>query len=413
MTRDDGDDPEEGLDREPGDEDVSSSADEVTQSPGETRRHGSGQARGFQLPAGFAPSLLATLDGFPAQISGPWQEQMQGNLKALLPDTSAYARGLMEPLNRRLQEQMKSALPDYDALAKKVLEPYNDQLRAQMASIAASIPTFSAPMIDLPALKSIGFGQASEAMLKQIAEQRSTMLEGLRASLRPLFDPKLLRGFNRALLPPNLREHADEIRAHEVLEFLEQEGIPLYLVPRGRTALRLLRAEDRSSRRRVLGDCYESLIVDCAAVLERAHHEGLSDEVRFALDGLGAMRAGHTCSAQAMFTVTLDTLIYRVYTDRTARGTLTNRPKDAGVPDAIDEMGVSEAMVWLSIWNAHEQFWQHKGDKVPHYYSRHASVHGVSSRQFSKRNCVQVLMLVTSLIGYADQITRRDTRTSA
>jgi hypothetical protein len=125
------------------------------------------------------------------------------------------------------------------------------------------------------------------------------------------------------------------------------------------------------------------------------------------------MRAGHSRSAQAMFTVTLDTLIYRFYPDQAARRLITNRKKGADVPDAIDEMGVHEAMVWLPIWNAHEQFWKHKGDEVPRYYSRHASVHGVSSRQFSKRNCVQVLMLVTSLVGYADRLMSSAARTSA
>lgn len=154
----------------------------------------------------------------------------------------------------------------------------------------------------------------------------------------------------------------------------------------------------------MLGDCYESLMEDCAAMLERVDHEAVSDELGFALDGLGAMRAGHACSAQAMFTVTLDTLIYRFYPDRKDRGVITNRKRGADVPDEIDEMGVREAFVWLPIWNAHEEFWKHKGDKVPYYYSRHASVHGVSSRQFSKRNCIQVLMLVTSLIGYAEQV---------
>lgn len=54
-------------------------------------------------------------------------------------------------------------------------------------------------------------------------------------------------------------------------------------------------------------------------------------------------------------------------------------------------MGVREALVWLPIWNAHESSGSTGGNKVPHYYSRHASVHGVSSHQFSKRNCVQVL----------------------
>lgn len=275
-----------------------------------------------------------------------------------------------------------------------------------MASIAATIPTVSTPALDLPSLQGSALSPATGALLKQIAEQHARTLEGLRESLRPLFDPEALRGINRALLPPNLGKHADEIRAHEVHEFVEQEGIPLYLVPGGRTALRLLRARDRTGRRRVLGDCYQSVIKDCAAVLERADHEAISGEVSFALDGLGAMRAGHPRSAQAMFTVTMDTLIYRFYPDRKARGVITNRKKGADVPGAIDEMGVREALVWLPIWNAHEEFWKHKGDTVPHYHSRHASVHGVSSRQFSKRNCVQVVMLVTSLLGYADRVAR-------
>ena len=352
----------------------------------------------LRLPAGFAQSLMPNIDVAVANMLAPIREQM----KAMLPDTSAYARDIMGPLNRRLQEQMKSALPDYDALVKNALEPYNERVNSQVASIVASLPTFTGPMIDFPTLKGVGVGPAIEPMLKQIASRQSAMLDGLRGSLKPLFDPELLRGFNRALLPPNLRSHADEINAYQVHEFLEQEGIPLYLVPRGRTALRLLRAQDRSGRRRVLGDCYESITDDCATVLEQANRDVVGDELKFVLDGLGAMRSGHFRSAQAMFTVTLDTLIYRFYPDQATRRLITNRKKDADVPGAIDEMGVHEAMVWLPIWNAHEQFWKHKGDKVPNYYSRHASVHSVSSRQFSKRNCVQVLMLITSLIGYAD-----------
>lgn len=70
-------------------------------------------------------------------------------------------------------------------------------------------------------------------------------------------------------------------------------------------------------------------------------------------------------------------------------------------------------MVWLPTWNAHEQFWKHKGDEVPRYYSRHASAHGVSSRQSSKRDGVRVLMLVTSLIGYSDRLMSSAARTSA
>lgn len=395
MTHDD-EDLEGRPEQDPGEEDDSP----VDGAEAPTANAASSPTVGFRLPAGFAQSLMPSMDVAVAKMLAPIQAQM----KATLPDTSTYARSIMGPLNRRLQEQMKSALPDHDALVKKAFELYSERVQSQMASMVAGLPTFTAPMIDFPALKGVGISPAIESMLRQVSSQQSAMLDGLRGSLKPLFEPELLRGFNRALLPTNLRSHADEIQALQVHEFLEQEGIPLYLVPRGRTALRLLRAQGRSARRRVLGDCYESIIEDCAAVLEQADRAVVGDELRFALDGLGAMRAGHPRSAQAMFTVTLDTLIYRFYPDQAARRLITNRKKGADVPDVIDEMGVHEAMVWLPIWNAHEQFWKHKGDEVPRYYSRHASVHGVSSRQFSKRNCTQVLMLVTSLICYADRL---------
>lgn len=331
---------------------------------------------GFRMPASFSRSLLPNMDDLVATSLAP------------------------------LHEHFRSSMPDYSAVALEVLTPLNERFRDQMASIFGSVPSFSMPPLDLPAPMGPVFDPATQQILKRISEEQAHAVEGLRKSLGSFFDPEVLRGFNRVLLPPNLKDHADEIRALQVRKFVEQEGIPLYSVPRGRTALRLLRARDRAGRRRVLGDCYVSLMEDCAAVLERADHETVSDELSFALDGLGAMRAGHARSAQAMFTVTLDTLIYRFYPDRNARKAITNRKRGAEVPEEIDEMDVREAFVWLPIWNAHEEFWKHKGDKVPHYYSRHASVHGVSSRQFSKRNCIQVLMLVTSLIGYADWLAR-------
>lgn len=319
---------------------------------------------GFRLPAGFT--------------------------RLLMPDMSDTFTRVLPP---SVQEPMKT-------IASDVLGAREDNMET-IKSTRTSIPTFTVPIIDFSVMKGAGISLATEGMLKQIVGQQSAMFEKLRASLKPLFDPDLPRGFNRALLPPNLKAYADKIQAHQVLEFLEQEGIPLYLVPRGRTAVRLLRAQDRSARRKVLSNNYKSIIDDCAAVLERVDRKLIGDEIDFALDGLGAMRASHTRSAQAMFTVTLDTLIYR-FSPEVPRRTITNRKKGESIPPDIKEMGVRKAMVWLPIWNAHEQFWKRNGDEVPRCYSRHASVHGVSTRQFSKRNCLQVLMLVTSLIGYAN-----------
>ena len=242
---------------------------------------------------------------------------------------------------------------------------------------------------------------AHSDLVQNLTQQWSkTILEDFRSSFRTLFGTEVLQAFRRNLLPPNLRSYAEEVSAAEIYDFLEEEAIPLYLVPRGSIAVRLLRATDRRARRQVLSDRYEALIEDCEAALAESDHPAVQEEVAFIREGIGAMRAGYPPPAQALFTVVLDTLILRTQPDRSARSEITNHKKGTDVPGLIDSMGVHAAFVWLPIWNAHEVFWKDNGDQVPHYYTRHASVHGVSKRQFNKRNCIQSLMLVTSLVGY-------------
>jgi hypothetical protein len=191
-----------------------------------------------------------------------------------------------------------------------------------------------------------------------------------------------------------------------VYEFLEEEGIPLYLIPRATIGRRLIRAKDHASRRRVLNDRFLDIVDDCAALVARCTVPAVATEVHFIQDGIGALRTGHHASAQAIFTVTLDTLISRFYPNKDTRKKITNRKKGSQMPDEISDMSIRRAYVWLPVWNAHQEFWQHKGDRIPNDYSRHATVHGVSKAQFNKRNCAQSLMLASSLVGYADQLIR-------
>ncbi|GAT73014.1 hypothetical protein MHM582_1494 [Microbacterium sp. HM58-2] len=353
------------------------------------------QLTGFRVPTRFTESLFPSFGVSAAEILAPVNERLQEQLSSLVsPLTERMlddVGSLVSPLSERMLDDVSSLI---SPLSERMLDHVNLALPATNL-----LGTTSFDILPLNLLSS-----AATGILEGLGEQFAKTLEGLQASIGPLIDPAVLQGIKLSFLPPNLHDVGDEISFSDVHAFIQQEGIPLYLVPRARTAVRLLRAPDRPSRRRILGECFGTLMDDCEAVLANITHPALREEVAFALDGLGAMRSGHTRSAQAMFTVTLDTLIYAFYPDRNERRALTNRKKDAEVPESFDEMSVHEAMVWLPIWNAHEQFWKDKGDQIPRYYSRHASVHGVSSRQFNKRNCVQVLMLVTSLIGYAESI---------
>jgi hypothetical protein len=231
---------------------------------------------------------------------------------------------------------------------------------------------------------------------------RTTLASAQRTLVEQLDLAGTLDSLNRRLLPPNLRSVADQINATDVWDFLTEEGIPLYRVPRASVAVRLLTAPTHAARRRVLTTHSHQIVEDCAEVLAGCTSEDVREFVEFAHDGLRALNAGAHRSAQALFTVTLDTLITALAPNRQQRQTLTKKKRGADVPDAIDEMDVHTALVWLAVWNGHLEFWVKNGDQIPFDYSRHATVHAVSRRQYSKRNCVQSLMLLTSLISWAD-----------
>jgi len=211
---------------------------------------------------------------------------------------------------------------------------------------------------------------------------------------------------NITQLPSNLQGCTDKIKTSDFREFVEQEGIPLYAIPRDRDAvLKLLEAKDRQGRRQILGEFCQSLVVDCAVILKQARNTVINDLRGFIEDGIATMHAGHYYAAQALFTVILDTLISYFYPDQENRRKIIGHQRSASVPDEIKAMEIRDALVWLPIWHAHEQFWASRGDSIPNdRYSRHASVHAVSVDQYNKENCIQVMMLVASLIAYAEQI---------
>lgn len=296
--------------------------------------------------------------------------------------SGTFAPQVARPLMPGLESLLSPFHLQQELLAKRVLRPFHFQTQ-----------------------------HLGESLLAPFHEQQQRLVKGLLEPFKAAFGGARVRGhiegMFRAALPPNLRQAGDDINFSQVLDFLEEEGIPLYLIPRASVGRRLLKATSHQSRRKVLNDCFKTIVQDCEALLDTCSDELIKTEVHFVRDGLGALHAGSHASAQAIFTVTLDTLIQRFYPERSERQVITNRKKDGPPPDALKDKGLREAYVWLPIHNAHEEFWKHKGHRVPNVYSRHASVHGVSRVQFNKRNCIQSLMLVTSLIGYANMLAQQ------
>jgi hypothetical protein len=55
------------------------------------------------------------------------------------------------------------------------------------------------------------------------------------------------------------------------------------------------------------------------------------------------------------------------------------------------------------MWQAYQQFWVEDGDRIPATFSRNATAHTVSSRQFNRRNAVQGLLFACSLLYFFNE----------
>lgn len=124
-------------------------------------------------------------------------------------------------------------------------------------------------------------------------------------------------------------------------------------------------------------------------------------ESEFVLEAISCIRDKHPQPAQALLTVTLDSLIIKLIPDKPAREKITVHKPEADAPLDAETESLRQLLTWLPVWNAHKAFRPWTADKPPREFNRHASVHYVRNRQYSKRNCIQALLLTTGVIKYA------------
>lgn len=71
------------------------------------------------------------------------------------------------------------------------------------------------------------------------------------------------------------------------------------------------------------------------------------------------------------------------------------------------EFGAHEYQALAPVWRAWQKFFPDEGVPVPHTFSRNATAHTVSSKQYSLRNAVQGAMIVSGLLLLFDSEARR------
>ena len=301
-----------------------------------------------------------------------------------------------------LQEALKPFQGQYATHFEKILKPFREQNAARCRELFKVIQEQNR-FIDSIHFEFPVFNNEFSAGLEVIGEVIDSLLE----PVYKIIFPETLESFKERTkkLPENLMEPGGNVTLEQVLEVNKGDGIPLYAVPRMSTVLELVEADNGTNRREVLVKYQESIFEDCKTVLNKVSSEYAQEMRFFILAGLDALESGHAEAAQALFTNTLDTVHQNFWgQDINSRRAVANRSRDSVVPEVIVKMNFWDAFVFTPIWNSHMKFFGHAGEEPPAEYSRHASVHGVSHRQYKLENCIQALMLVTSLLIYVDNI---------
>jgi hypothetical protein len=204
----------------------------------------------------------------------------------------------------------------------------------------------------------------------------------------------------RLIFPLNLRK-IEGLTLAAIDAVIMDEGIPLYGVPRTETARMLIEARSSADRRAILGRRWRSISADCAQYLSQCDAPSLAEERTFALKAVAALRDGHSAAAQALAANLLDTLVTKHF--KADRHVLIPS-KNVRLPDGYEAFMGRKYLAVAPIWSAYMSYFVANGDPIPRVFSRHATAHSVSEAQMSRRNAVLAVLLVSSLVGYLNEL---------
>lgn len=196
----------------------------------------------------------------------------------------------------------------------------------------------------------------------------------------------------RGIWPANLSGLSPLLDVDKMKALMMDEGLPIAWVPRQETVRMVLEATSPAQRRAIYGRRWRGIVTDCEQLVNRMSATATSSYVRFLRAIIASLRDGHYESAQALAATTLDTAISDFYGESRRKWIGTNKRIDP------EELSIRQFFVVSQLWGIHRQYKAGNGDRLPGTFNRHGSVHGVSSRQYSRLNAVLGLAHVTSLL---------------
>ncbi|TDU87558.1 hypothetical protein EV138_1082 [Kribbella voronezhensis] len=311
---------------------------------------------------------------------------------------------LSPELQKRLADAIRAAQPQLNEVNRVIAARIAPQVEGIVRAAAANIPKVL-PNFVLPPLK-IDY----ETLFPNLAEFNETLLSGLKPALeathllqREQFGKifEQLRRVAERILPPNW--HGANGLSVDLLEtLLLDEGLPLAWVPPKAVLEKVFAAPTPAQRRNVIGRNWKIIGESCVQVLDSIEDPSLGEHVQFARLSAVSLLGGSPAPSQALSANLLDSVL-RAEFSSPARKTVTSQKTRLDMED----YPIRVAIVLGAVWAAHGEYWPDKGHKIPHTFSRHASAHGVSRRQYTKINATLSLMHVTSLLKMLDVDTPR------
>jgi hypothetical protein len=320
----------------------------------------------------------------------------------LSPEQRERLRETMERLRRSLAPKIDFNLGNPPGLSKIITEATTlSRLAAEamkpsravqeaLAKQAISQAQFAKLSLQLTKTVNFGLSETVAKIAQQHAARQATWLKSLGPTLARL---------SASFYPPNLRA-IEGLRFEGVEKVVMADGIALYGVPRTAIADALIRAESAARRREILGRRWTAISADCRTAVTACDAEEVGAYVPIAVAALDALDDGHTAAAQALVGSLLDSLV-NTYFGRDRYRFTPNKKNTTTV--AYEEFTIREFVAFAPIWQAWQQFYPDKNDPIPGTFSRNATAHTVSSRQFNRRNAVQGLLLACSLIYFLDE----------
>lgn len=228
-----------------------------------------------------------------------------------------------------------------------------------------------------------GLGDAYYQVIEQSRQDLARLLKSL--------DPQDLAD-DQPHLPSNLRGMVSSRRELEPL--LLNEGLALAYVPDAEIIDETLSALWPRVRRDIIGQNWTSIVHRCDNLLDSLDDPELQENISFAKCITTALLAGHAEAAQALAANLLDSMLRQKHDGKANISKMKRKQR----PLLTRGKQITESIVMAGLWGAFGTYRPDKGDEIPTIFSRHASAHGVSHRQYSQTNAVIALMHVVAYL---------------